>query len=66
VPAGVRPENAFGGGRSADVAHADEKNFHGHHIPAIQSIDTAINFRSKVEYPRRASACNRAVNGRTG
>jgi hypothetical protein len=56
VPASVRPENAFGGGRSAYVAHADEQNFHRDHIPATQSIDTAVNFRSKVEYSRRASA----------
>ncbi len=36
VPASVRAEHAFGGGRSTDIAHADEQYFHRDHIPAIQ------------------------------
>ena len=55
-PACVCAENAFGGGRPTDVAHADEQYFHRHHASAIQSLDTAIGSRSTVGNSRLVCA----------
>jgi len=45
VPASVLPKDAFGGGRPADVAHADKQYFHRDHNPAVQSIGAEVKFR---------------------